>query len=113
MKDGVLNAAEIRREQVSDDGEVREDVELRGRVQTFDDDDPSKRSFTIMGLAVPTNTETDFDDMGLVGESIFYAFLADPANADALLDVRDETDAPDDPATTLDFADRVRVRDDN
>jgi hypothetical protein len=88
---GAVLAERIKREEATDD------VELRGRVETIDAGAPS---FTILGVLVPTDDQTGFDEVA--DQEEFYGVV----QAGDLLEVTDY-DAGDGDATTIDVADEV------
>jgi hypothetical protein len=94
---GVL-ATEVARD---DDGDS---VRLRGRVEAIDATLP-QRSITILGVAVPTDGDTEFDLPGVSNEDDFYAQVQ-------LGDLLDAEDGADGNQTSIDVADAIESEDD-
>ncbi|MGH0031044.1 MAG: DUF5666 domain-containing protein [Myxococcota bacterium] len=98
---GILSGNQVVATEIEceDDGE---DVRLRGRVESFDG---PGHTFTILGVVIPTDGGTEFDDFpspGVDDETDFYAFLV--TSPTALLEVEDDDDGD---ATSIDVADEV------
>jgi hypothetical protein len=95
---GGVIATEIERE---DDAE---DVRLRGRVNAIDADLAGGRSVSILGVVVPTDSNTEFEDFpgGVSNEDDFYAFV----QLGDLLDAEDEVDGDE---TAIDVADEIEL----
>ena len=94
----VVQATLLRLEGSSDD------VLLVGPVEAFD---ATLMTFTVLDVEIPTNDETDFDDIpGVEDEADFYAYLGALiiAGDRPLHSVEDEDDGD---ATTIDVADEV------
>jgi hypothetical protein len=94
----VVLAERIKREGAADD------VELRGRVDEIDDVGP-ERSVTILGVIVPTDDQTEFDEAGNEDEFYLLVMLGD------LLEVTD--DQGDGDETRIDIADQVEFEEDD
>jgi hypothetical protein len=98
---GSVRATEIER------ADEAEDVQLRGRVDAIDADPSGGRSVTILGVVVPTDANTEFDDFPVAvdDEDDFYAAV----QIGDLLDVEDEEDGDE---TAIDVADEIEFASD-
>jgi len=103
---GVADGSGVRATEIerSDDAE---DVQVRGRVDAIDADPAGGRSVTILGVVVPTDANTEFDDfpVAVSDEDEFYAVV----QVGDLLDVEDDEDGDE---TAIDVADQIEFASD-
>ncbi len=94
--DGILIATKIKRAEP-------EKIKLKGRVQEFD---LNAQTLTILGLTIPTNSETEFEDRFGNKFPTSDAFF-NTISEGTILEIEDE----DEDLTSIDFADEVEIED--
>jgi len=101
---GVADGASSVRATEIERADDAEDVQLRGRVDAIDADPTGGRSVTILGVVVPTDANTEFEDfpVSVADEDEFYAVVQ-------LGDLLDVEDAEDGDETAIDVADEIEL----